>query len=188
MLTLDGATLAGNRVLVDAGSLGIASRQDSSTYTERNKSMGLSLSVTLSGQVSGQVSGSANFGSGKGDGSFASVREQAGIYAGDGGFAIDVTRATDLKGGVIASTADASRNTLTTGTLTTSDIANAESYRASQVNLGLGLGANVSKDRTGSINTSGDGQPLPGIATPLGTLTPAPPIALGANGRQTYRS
>ena len=66
-------------------------------------------------------------------GDFASVGEQAGIRAGDGGFGIRVAGATDLKGAVIASTAEAapstgsgqgtstgSVNQLTTGTLTAS--------------------------------------------------------------------
>ncbi|MGU3390752.1 two-partner secretion domain-containing protein [Sphingomonas sp. M1A8_2b] len=180
-LALDGATLAGDRVLVDAGSLAITSRQDIATYAERNKSAGVSVSIT----PTGQVSGSLNLGSGKQAGVFASVREQAGIFAGNGGYDLRIKGATDLTGAVIASTAQADRNILTTGSLTATDIANRESYRASQTNLGIGIGANLSKDRTGSINTSGDGTKLPGISTPLGTLGVAPPIAMSADGSQS---
>ncbi|MBP2644187.1 MAG: shlA 1, partial [Firmicutes bacterium] len=53
------------------------------------------------------------------------------LYAGTGGFDITVTGNTDLKGAVIASDADADKNTLTTGTLTYSDIANTAEYKAS---------------------------------------------------------
>lgn len=180
-LLLDGATLAGDRVLVDAGSLAITSRQDTATYAERNKSTGVSVSIT----PTGQVSGSLNLGSGRQTGDFASVREQAGIFAGGGGYDLRIKGATDLTGAVIASTAPVDRNSLTTGSLTTTDIANRENYRASQTNLGIGLGANLSKDRTGSINTSGDGTKLPGISTPLGTLGATPPIAIAANGSQS---
>ena len=116
-LTLDGAQLSGNRVVVDAGSLAIASRQDTSTYASKDKSAGLSVSFT---PATGQVSGGVNGSSARQAGDFASVAEQAGIAAGSGGFAINVAGNTDLKGAVIASTAEAARNQLTTGTLSAS--------------------------------------------------------------------
>jgi hypothetical protein len=63
-----------------------------------------------------------------------------GINAGAGGYTIDVRGATNLTGAVIASTAaDPARNTLTTGTLTASDITNTESYRASSVGFSGGI-------------------------------------------------
>ncbi|WP_458765412.1 hypothetical protein [Cupriavidus basilensis] len=52
-------------------------------------------------------------------------------YAGSGGFQVNVKQNTDLKGAVLASTADAGKNSLTTGTLTTSDIENKAEYSSS---------------------------------------------------------
>lgn len=52
-------------------------------------------------------------------------------YAGNGGFQVDVKQNTDLKGAILASTADAGKNSLTTGTLTTSDIENKAEYSSS---------------------------------------------------------
>ncbi|WP_334006505.1 hypothetical protein, partial [Burkholderia gladioli] len=55
---------------------------------------------------------------------FGHVNEQSGIVAGTGGFDVNVSGNTDLKGGVISSAADPGKNSLTTGTLSFSDIQN----------------------------------------------------------------
>ena len=180
-LTLDGATLSGKRVEVDAGSLTIASRQDTSTFASKDKSAGLNVSVTFAGQVSA----SGNLSVGKQSGDFASVETQAGIRSGADGFGIRVAGATDLKGAVIASTAEAARNSLTTGTLTATDIANRETFKATSTSIGAGIGANLGKDRQGTINTDQTGQPLSGIKTGIGTLSATPPTALSASGSQS---
>jgi filamentous hemagglutinin len=180
-LVLDGAVLSGNRVEVGAGSLSIASRQDLSTFQSKEKSAGLNVSVTMSGQVSA----SGNFSAGKQSGDFASVAEQAGIVAGDGGFDINVTGETSLKGAVIASEAAPDLNRLVTGTLSASDITNTEKYKATSISMGAGIGANLGQDREGDINTNGSGKPLPGIATPIGTISATVPVALGASGSQS---
>ncbi|MFC0402065.1 hypothetical protein [Paraburkholderia rhizosphaerae] len=60
--------------------------------------------------------------------------------AGSGGFDINVKGNTDLKGAYIASDADASKNTLTTGTLTWSDIQNHSNYNASSSGITIGGG------------------------------------------------
>ena len=180
-LTLDGATLSGSRVQIDAGSLAIASRQDTSTFASKDKSAGVNVSVTFAGQVSA----SGNLSSGKQSGDFASVETQAGIRAGDGGFGIRVAGATDLKGAVIASTADAARNQLTTGTLTASALENRETFKATSTSIGAGIGANLGKDRTGTINTDQSGNSLPGIKTAIGTISATPPAALSASGSQS---
>ena len=65
------------------------------------------------------------------------MTEQAGIYAGEGGFAIEVGGNTDLKGAVIASEADAEKNRLSTDTLTFSDIENKAEYSASSIGVNL---------------------------------------------------
>ena len=57
----------------------------------------------------------------------ASVNEQAGIYAGDEGYDINVNKHTGLNGGLITSTPkaeDEGKNQFSTGSLTHSDIEN----------------------------------------------------------------
>ena len=180
-LTLDGAILSAKRVEIDAGSLAIASRQDTSTFASKDKSAGVNVSVTFTGQVSA----SGNLSTGKQAGDFASVETQAGIRAGEDGFGIRVAGATDLKGAVIASTADAARNQLTTGTLTATELANRETFKATSTSIGAGLGANLGKDRQGTINTDQSGNKLPGIKTGIGTLSATLPAALSASGSQS---
>lgn len=179
-LVIDGAIVSGGRVDIDAGSLAVASRQDTSSFRSNESSMGINVSVTMSGQVSA----SGNVSRGKQVGEFASVAEQSGIFAGTGGYDINVTGNTDLKGAVIASGAAADLNRLVTGTLTFSDIENIERYKASNLTMGGGIGANLGQDRDGSVNTDGSGRPLPGFATPIGTISATVPVALGASGGQ----
>jgi len=84
---------------------------------------------------------SASYGQQKIKSDYASVQEQSGIQAGDEGFQINVHGNTDLKGAVIESTQaaiDNDKNTLKTGTLTTSDIQNHAEYEASSMSLGGG--------------------------------------------------
>jgi len=74
---------------------------------------------------------------------YASVKEQSGIKAGDDGFQINVKGNTDLKGAVIASTDQAvadGKNSLTTASLTTSEIQNHDQYKAQSLSVSLGGG------------------------------------------------
>ncbi|RQM43905.1 hypothetical protein EHZ19_31655 [Paraburkholderia bannensis] len=109
--------------------------------------------------------GSASFSAqnGHADGSYAGVNEQAGINAGDGGFNVNVKGITGLAGGVISSTADESKNSLTTGTLTFSDIQNQSHYSANSngISAGVGVGPNTGKAvGPGSVAGSGGVTPM----------------------------
>ncbi|WP_208649242.1 hypothetical protein [Xanthomonas vasicola] len=98
-------------------------------------------------------SASASYSSNKVNGDFASVTEQSGIQAGDGGFNLRVGGNTDLKGGVIASTqaaVDAGVNRLQTGTLTVSDITNTNNYKATGISLSGGYAAGGSDGKDGA--------------------------------------
>ena len=118
--TLVGSQLQGQSVTVKTGeNLHIESVQDSETYRGNRSSTGISLEAK---------SGNASYSRGKTTSDYASVTEQAGIYAGDQGYDVDVNKDTQLKGAVIASTADANRNHLTTGTLHLEDIQNKAAY------------------------------------------------------------
>ncbi|SYZ56535.1 hypothetical protein CPBF367_32270 [Xanthomonas arboricola pv. juglandis] len=134
--TLKGAQLSADKVIADVGgNLSIESLQDTSTYDSKDKSVGASVTFGAG------FSASASYSSNKVSGDFASVTEQSGIQAGDGGFNIRVGGNTDLKGGAIASTqaaVDAGVNRLQTGTLTYSDIENTSSYDAKGFSLSGG--------------------------------------------------
>ncbi len=76
---------------------------------------------------------------GKTDSTYASVTEQAGIFAGKDGFDITVGKNTDLKGAVIASEATPDKNKISTDTLTYSDIQNKADYSASSIGVSISL-------------------------------------------------
>ena len=65
------------------GDLNIESLQDTSQYDSKQQSLGGSVTVGAG------VSGSISAGKSKIDSDFASVTEQSGIKAGDGGFQVD---------------------------------------------------------------------------------------------------
>ena len=112
-------------------------------YKESNKSVGVSVGLGSNKAVSGSVS------VGKIDSKYESVTNQSGIYAGKEGFDIRVEDNTDLKGGIISSTADADKNKLSTGTLTFEDIQNKADYKAN------GIGTKVNKNNNADYNEKG---------------------------------
>ncbi|WP_053507133.1 hemagglutinin repeat-containing protein [Xanthomonas oryzae] len=140
--------LSANTVVADiGGDLNIESVQDTSTYASKDKAVGGSVTFGIG------FSASASYSSNKVNGDFASVTEQSGIQAGDGGFDIRVHGNTDLKGGVIASTqtaVDAGVNRLQTGTLTVSDITNTNNYKATGISLSGGYAAGGSDGKDGT--------------------------------------
>ncbi|WP_242629223.1 hemagglutinin repeat-containing protein [Xanthomonas oryzae] len=146
--TLKGAVLSANTVLADiGGNLTIESLQDTSTYASKDKAVGGSVTFGIG------FSASASYSSNKVNGDFASVKEQSGIQAGDGGFNLRVGGNTDLKGGVIASTqaaVDAGANRLQTGTLTVSDLTNTNNYKATGISLSGGYAAGGSDGKDGA--------------------------------------
>ncbi len=117
---LKGAVISGGKVTADiGGNLDIESRQDTAKLDSKSQSASVSGIAGWGASVSASYSQS-NVGS-----DYASVQEQSGIRAGDGGFDVKVKGNTDLKGGVISSTQDAiesQRNKLATATLTQSDV------------------------------------------------------------------
>ena len=122
-----GSTVSGNKVNVDVGgNLNIESLQTKKDYNEESSSVGGGFSVGEAGKVS--YGGSAS--KGNMDSNYESVSNQAGIYAGKEGFDINVKENTNLKAGVIDSSASKDKNNLTTGTLTWEDIENKADYKA----------------------------------------------------------
>ena len=120
-----GSTVKGDRVVANVGgNLYIQSLQDKETYVGKQKNTGFSVSTngTQLGSISGEHS--------KGDmrSNYASVTEQAGIFAGKDGYTITTKGTTTLEGAVIDSKAAAGKNTVSTGRLAMKDIENTAEY------------------------------------------------------------
>ncbi len=160
---LIGAQVRGEQVVADvgtsgSGNLNIQSLQDTSTYQAKQKSAGISISVPIgAGSYGGSVSASQS----KINSDYASVNEQAGIFAGDEGFQVNVAGNTNLTGAVIASSEQAitdNKNTLTTETLTVSDIQNKAVYDAkgASATIGGGLQAGLPQLSGAGIGSDSD--------------------------------
>ncbi|MDB5774385.1 MAG: filamentous hemagglutinin protein [Herbaspirillum sp.] len=157
---LAGAVASAKQVIANVGTSGqgnfnIQSLQDTSSYKSKDQNIGGSVTIGYG------ASGSFNIGQSKVDADYASVGEQSGIKAGDGGFIVNVNGNTDLAGGVIASTATEDKNLLITKTLTQSDIENHSRYDASSISIGGGYGkqanagGNVQTFAGGTTGTAG---------------------------------
>ena len=159
-----GSQVKGKRVEVNAQNLNIESLQDTATY--KGKQMNVSGSVT----VGYGVSAGGSFNKSKVNADHASVNEQAGIYAGDEGYDINVNH-TDLKGGLITSiqkAEDEGKNRFSTGTITHSDIENYSNHNAKGFGVGGGVtigGGNAPKEiggvelqKIGQNNADGSGK------------------------------
>jgi filamentous hemagglutinin len=134
-----GGNVKANQVTANVGgNLNVESLQDTATSQASQKTTGVSMSIPIVG-----TGGSASFSQSKqnSNSNYASVNEQSGIKAGEGGFTINVGGNTDLKGSTITGSSDVSKNTLTTHTLTTSDINNSMSASASS--SGVSVGTNM---------------------------------------------
>ncbi|MFP5350244.1 MAG: hemagglutinin repeat-containing protein [Gammaproteobacteria bacterium] len=90
---------ATSAVTAIGGNLHIESLQDESHYDSKQRNTGASLTVGTNG-----VAGSVNLAKSDIESDYASVTEQFGIRAGDGGFNVTVKGDTTLIGAVITST------------------------------------------------------------------------------------
>ncbi|RPD83077.1 hemagglutinin, partial [Neisseria weixii] len=155
--TLKGAQVKGKGVALSTRNLNIESIQDSAVY--RSKQQNLSGSVT----VGYGASANADYNRSKTNADHRSTSEQSGIFAGDGGFQVNVRNHTDLKGGIITSSEAAEqngRNRFQTATLTQSDIRNHSRYDAE----GFGIGV------SGSISGQSLGQTAPAAGSHIQTV------------------
>ncbi|WP_241234852.1 hemagglutinin repeat-containing protein, partial [Veillonella caviae] len=129
---ISGSKVVGKSVTADVGgNLSIESLQDTKTYVGESSNKGFSVS-TNAGSLS-NVSMSSSKGKMKSD--YASVTDQAGIYAGDGGFVINTAETTSLRGAVIDSVADSNINKLSTKSLDVKDIENTAEYTSRNVGM-----------------------------------------------------
>ncbi|WP_211959115.1 polymorphic toxin type 17 domain-containing protein, partial [Budvicia diplopodorum] len=114
--------------------LTVRSLQDTDDYSYE------SFSLNVSGSYGSGFDMSLGLVMDKMDSTWASVNEQAGIFAGKGGYDITVGGHTQLDGAVIASEATADKNNLDTGTLGWSDIKNKAEYDVSHLSISVGTG------------------------------------------------
>ncbi|BEU74093.1 MULTISPECIES: hemagglutinin repeat-containing protein [Ralstonia solanacearum species complex] len=178
---LSGAQVNGGKVMADVGgNLNLASQQDTTKASAHQQSMSGSASI---GTAGGSASGSFTTQNGHSD--YKGVQEQTGIYAGTGGFDINVKGNTDLKGAVIASAATPDKNTLTTGTLSFSDIHNHSEYSASSFGISGGVGYQSDK-KSGETSKAESEEPRK-KATP-GGFSPMLPLMSSGSADSTTRS
>jgi hypothetical protein len=134
--SLRGAVVSGPQIVANVGgNLTIESRLDTARYRENTRQAHGSL---------GPSGASGGINSGRVRGDSTNVSEQSGLKAGDGG-------GVDLKGGMIISTADRSRNSLSADHLTYADVVNRS--RASATSIGLSF--------------NGSGLPSPEMSPPV---------------------
>ncbi|EPN1931833.1 hemagglutinin repeat-containing protein, partial [Cronobacter dublinensis] len=175
--TLSGAQVNGQTVKADIGrDLNITSLQDSDNYKSKQQSVSAGGSVTI-----GAPGGSANVSYSRDaiKSNYDSVIEQAGIYAGKGGFDITVGNHTQLNGAVIGSTATADKNRLETGTLGFTDIHNKADYKVEHQGAGFSSGggiagniiSNVANTALAGLGGSGHAEGTTQSAVSEGTVT-----------------
>ncbi|WP_105679152.1 hemagglutinin repeat-containing protein [Cronobacter dublinensis] len=175
--TLSGAQVNGQTVKADIGrDLNITSLQDSDNYKSKQQSVSAGGSVTI-----GAPGGSANVSYSRDaiKSNYDSVIEQAGIYAGKGGFDITVGNHTQLNGAVIGSTATADKNRLETGTLGFTDIRNKADYKVEHQGAGFSSGggiagniiSNVANTALAGLGSSGHAEGTTQAAVSEGTIT-----------------
>nr|WP_232924766.1 hemagglutinin repeat-containing protein [Pseudomonas cichorii] len=184
--SLKGAEVIADQVKAKVGGdLNIESLQDSSTYKSKQVSGSVGVSICIPPFCVG-TSGSASFNQQKMQSEYASVSQQSGIKAGDGGFQVDVKGNTGLVGAVIASSDQAvvdGKNILTTGTLTSSDIKNKAEYEASSIGLSGSAGSNVARDADGKQQAGAPGEKV--ATTGKAGVSANVPIILFASGESS---
>jgi len=151
---LHGAKAGGETVIARiGGDLHMESPQDTADYRSRQRSWGAS--VTLGPSPGASVSA----GRARTESDYASARERSGLYAGDGGFQVEVAGDTHLMGAVIASGEQAveeERNRFATGgELKLDDLSNRAEYQADGWGLTIGAGSQLRQSGAGAGEAEG---------------------------------
>lgn len=170
-----GSTVSGRKVVVDTGrNLHIQSLQDVDNFKEHSKSAGFSVS---SKPTFKDPTGSINASVGRIDSKWKSVTEQAGIYAGEEGYDINVGNSITLEGALIKSNAPKTKNKLTTKSLEIKDIKNEAEYTYS--NNGIGYNYYGSKKKLEAMKTN-DKKGYDKIYNNIGLV---PNLGVGSKGK-----
>ena len=170
-----GSTVSGKKVEVDTSrDLHIQSLQDVDNFKEHSKSAGFSVSSKPNFKdPTGSISASV----GRIDSKWKSVTHQAGIYAGEDGYDINVGNGTTLEGAVIKSEAPKAKNILTTKSLEMKDIQNEAEYTYS--NNGIGYNYYGSKKKLEEMKTN-DKKGYDKIYNNIGLV---PNLGVGSKGK-----
>ena len=170
-----GSTVSGKKVEVNTGrDLHIQSLQDVDNFKEHSKSAGFSVSSKPNFK---DPTGSINASVGRIDSKWKSVTEQAGIYAGEEGYNINVGNKTTLEGAVIKSDAPKAKNKLATESLEMKDIKNEAEYTYS--NNGIGYNYYGSKKKLEEMKTK-DKKGYDKIYNSIGLV---PNLGVGSKGK-----
>ena len=156
-----GSKVIGDSVTTKVGhDLKIESLQDTNDYHKISKNKGISVSYGMSG------SARVGFDNSRGttDSHYASVTNQAGIYAGDGGYNVQVDNSTTLTGGIIKGSPDKSRNKLSSNSLIMNDIQNEASYSAKTSGYSLSTTKRTKNNPIGITGSPKMGIPVKGSA------------------------
>lgn len=173
--TIIGSTVYGKKVEVNTGrDLHMQSLQDVDNFKEHSKSAGFSVSSKPNFK---DPTGSINASVGRIDSKWKSVTEQAGIYAGEEGYDINVGNRTTLEGAVIKSDAPKAKNKLTTKSLEMKDIQNEAEYTYS--NNGIGYNYYGSKKKLEEMKTN-DKKGYDKIYNSIGLV---PNLGVGSKGK-----
>ncbi|WP_339437484.1 hemagglutinin repeat-containing protein [Pseudomonas sp. EL_65y_Pfl1_R32] len=153
--TLKGAQVRADRIKADiGGNLTIISLQDTESSRSKQNSAGFGASICVPPFCYGStVAASANLAAAKMNSDYKGVTDQSGLYAGTGGYDINVGKTTTLRGAVIASEASADKNRLSTDRLIVSDIKNVSEIKSQSASI--------------SVSTSSGGGTSPGGAIPI---------------------
>ncbi|MBV1789259.1 hemagglutinin repeat-containing protein [Marinobacterium sp. D7] len=163
---LEGAQVNAERILADiGGDLSIISQQDEEHYSNQQQSLGVKVGVGIG--PSTPVNLSLNYSELDAKSEYIAVQEQSGLFAGAGGFDVQVGGNTDLQGGAIVSDSDPANNRLSTETLTYNALNNHAEYDIDSMSIGIstslsgnmqnlaqGLGGGFGSDSGEASNTT----------------------------------
>lgn len=132
---IKGAVVKADQLLMDVGGdFNLHSQQDSYNSDAKHRQYGGSISA---GIKTAPVSGSINIGMDDSSVNYRGVQEQTTLQIGKGGFNINVEGKTDMRGSVISSEADKSKNQLITGSFDYEDITNISEAKAKTRSYGV---------------------------------------------------
>ncbi|MGX9190127.1 hemagglutinin repeat-containing protein [Stenotrophomonas sp. Ker107b] len=174
--TLQGAQAMGDSVLADIGrDLTLTSSQDRQYYDQKDQNGGFGVSLCIPPLCFGASSGSVSYGQTDIHNNYNSTTQQTGIAAGAGGYQINVGNHTQLDGAVIASTADPSKNLLSTESLGVTDLSNQANYRGGSFGGSVGFSGSIGDQSNGGANAGAPNEtrwsgPIPGpsLGVPTG--------------------
>ncbi|MGC4062142.1 MAG: hemagglutinin repeat-containing protein [Aquabacterium sp.] len=194
--TLQGAQVAGDTVKADVGGkLNVVTLQDKSSSESKQESYGANISLCIPPICYGNVvTGSVNVAQSGFNHNYQSAVGQSGIAAGQGGFDIKVQGDTSLMGAAITSTADQSKNSLQTASLSFKDLDNRQDTDSYNRSIGLAynggstgstLAANGASNLLGNI-AGQQGLPDKGRdrSQTLSVISPATITLTGASNSQ----